>query len=239
MCGLAWLWLVACAVEGVRAAPDLAGNFQFLYLCGSAAHPNGVVVSVLRTPAVLTGEWITMIVAMMFPLLTEPVRTVAFASPWRRRHRSITIFLSGYTLLWIVYGLLPGLIIFIRDSLTFTHAALAGTEVSAIAFIIAAVWTWAPTRRRALVACHRIAPLRPVGWRADLDCLRHGLVIGWGCLRVCWAPMAALMLTRHSVGAMAVTALLLAYERYRLPHKSRLLGYAWTIGAGWVLVAHS
>src|SRR4051794_11485016 len=49
--------------------------------------------------------WLTMVVAMMFPLLLHPVRHVALRSFRHRRIRSIGGFLVGYMGLWLAAGI--------------------------------------------------------------------------------------------------------------------------------------
>lgn len=218
--GLSWLWLLGRAGIGWdsnRAMQDICRAPQAL---NSAA-------SLLAAMAGGFGGWCLMVTAMMFPLLGEAVANTAFATPCYRRQRAIAIFLVGYLALWLMMGAAVraaviglNLLLPVKDN-TLAHV------LPVIGFGVAAMWVWLPARRRAQLNCGRTIPLRLSGWRAESDCLRYGVIMGWACVRTCWAPMAALMLASHGLGMMALVAGLLAYERFFLPHKSKLLGYAW------------
>jgi len=148
-------------------------------------------------------DWMVMVAAMMLPLTVDAVRATALRSLWRRRHRAIAGFLAGYMVPWLVAG---WLVTTLRMEV-WAHSAAA----PAVAFLAAALWLLTPAHRRALAACHRTQPLAPVGWRADLDCLRFGGTIGTACVRSCWPLMVACALAGHGpialAGGMAVGAL--------------------------------
>lgn len=168
------------------------------------------------------GGWCLMVLAMMPPLQGEPIRHVAYAAPWYRRQRAIAAFLAGYLLVWLALGI----IVQLAAALAADQLAFAGPSPAA-AFALAALWTRHPAGLRARFSCGRTVPLRAVGWRADADCLRFGLLMGKACLLTCWAPMAALALAGHGVGMMLLVAVPLVYERTRLPPRSRAMGYWW------------
>jgi predicted metal-binding membrane protein len=147
-----------------------------------------------------------MIAAMMLPLAVAPVRRTAHASLWRRRHRAIAGFLLGYGAIWIIAGgaALAGLAIWHPDRWT----AVAG-------FTVASVWELTPLKRRALSLCHRTVPLRPLGWYADIDCLRYGMGQGRNCLTSCWAIMLGALLAANHLPVMAgLTALCVAQRHW-------------------------
>jgi hypothetical protein len=230
--GLAWLSMIAAeaATRGWLGGGMAEPGFQAI--CYAPRQAAAGLWARAPEVAAWSAGWLFMVAAMMFPLLTEPVRTVAFASPRRRRHRSIVFFLIGYTLLWSGFGLaLAAALQVVAIGKTASSLPIA----AACGFALAAAWVWMPARRLALVACGRTMPLRTLGWRADLDCLHYGVVMGKTCVRTCWAPMAALMLAHHGLAEMALVALLLAYERYFLHHKSKLTGYFWGAAALWSL----
>lgn len=145
--------------------------------------------------------WLVMIVAMMFPLVRDSIRTTAARSLWRRRHRAIAGFLAGYLGPWMAFGVVASVAVAsLRTPERFQPAAALG-------FGAALLWQVTTPKRRALLACHRTRPIAPTGWRADRDCLRFGWTIGSSCLVSCWALMLACMLAGHSLPAMAgVTA---------------------------------
>ena len=153
--------------------------------------------------------WAFMVVAMMVPLVVEPIRTTAARSLWRRRHRAIALFLTGYLTTWIGAGVAAILL-----------ARLLGLSeesprlLVAAGFALAAGWQLSPAKRRALNACHRTVPLAPHGARADRDCLRHGAWTGARCVTSCWPLMLACALAGHAPAVLLGVTLMLTGERY-------------------------
>ena len=128
-----------------------------------------------------------MVIAMMIPTLIAPARFAAFRSLWPRRHRAILGLLLGYIVVWAMAGLL-------WQSILVLTGWSPGLVASAIVFAAAAAWQITSAKRRSLRACHRSRPLSPIGWRADVDCLRYGLSHGAQCVVSCWLLMIACML---------------------------------------------
>jgi hypothetical protein len=155
------------------------------------------------------GDWLVMVVAMMTPLVTSSIRTTAARSLWRRRHRAIAAFLVGYVLPWALVGLpVAAFSVWTRPAAS-RQLPLA---VSA-AFLVAAAWQLAPAKRRALVACHRTAPIAPYGWRATRDAVRYGRMIGATCLVSCLPLMLVCAIAGHSLAPMAAATAVGVAER--------------------------
>jgi predicted metal-binding membrane protein len=171
------------------------------------------------------GTWMLMVVAMMFPLVVGSIRKTAERSLWRRRHRAIGAFLTGYLASWVMVG--AGVIALLASA--HLNGAHHSPIFGAAGFAIAAVWQLTPIRRRALRACQRTMPLAPVGWRADADCVRFGCTIGARCVTTCWALMLACTLAGHSVPAMACVALVSAADRW-VPGSPRYVTSAILVG---------
>jgi hypothetical protein len=172
-------------------------------------------------------RWMLMVAAMMVPLNLHSVRQAAFRSLRGRRHRAVGVFLLGYLAPWAALGLAEALAS--RLPLPRGLAGVAG-------FVAAAVWMTTPVYARAVVACHRIVPLAPRGWRADADCLRFGASVGGACLLACWASMTACALSGHSLPAMLGGAAIGAIERTSFRLRARrtavaMLGLAIAVGA--------
>jgi predicted metal-binding membrane protein len=171
--------------------------------------------------------WLIMSAAMMLPLTIAPVRHVAFRSLWKRRHRAVFCFLLGVALIWTAVGLLWIAILGLHGASAF------GTVASSLVIAVAAGWQFTPAKRRALLACHRTVPLAVDRWRADLDCLRYGLLHGRHCLLSCWALMLAAMLLHPGLPAMFGASVVALTERYR-PQRLRtasLLALALAVSA--------
>ena len=138
--------------------------------------------------------WCLMVLAMMVPLMLERLRWVAFQSFRHRRHRAILLFLIGFLLPWMLVGVVPTWL----RTLDWSYNPLVAPGI----FGLAALWVLAPVRTRALAFCHLTIPLAPLGWKADRDCLRYGLIIGASCVATCGFLMLACALTGHNLIAM-------------------------------------
>jgi hypothetical protein len=150
-------------------------------------------------------NWCLMVVAMMVPLMLEPLRWVGFRSYRHRRHQAMLLFLAGFLLPWMMVGILPA---WLRTEHWFHNPLIASGMLG-----LAALWVPVCVRTRALVYCHRTAPLAPSGWKADRDCLTYGLLIGASCVVTCGFLMLACTFTGHNLIAMLGGAVLGALER--------------------------
>jgi len=239
--GLAWLWIGVAEASASGLLGPAWIDPALLSLCRSMSRDRSAWDALGAPAGPWLGAWLLMVPAMMFPLVTEPVRIVAFASPWRRRHRAMAAFLGGYTLVWLAFGvvtLLAGRVAtFVLQALALPGSgAVADALAAAAGFALAAAWAWTPMRRRALAGCHRTRAVGTTGWRADLDCMHFGTLVGWACVRSCGAAMAALAMAGHGAVAMAALAGLLGMERYRLRRGSRAVGYAMAFAAAAMLM---
>jgi predicted metal-binding membrane protein len=172
-------WALADAVALCQARetlPDLWDNMRTAWNVGA-----------------VTGmglNWFVMALAMVPPLTLPLIRHVAARSFTARRDRSVALFLAGVIGVWLCVGLVLTLAVACWPPLMGI-----GVPGGGAAMIAAAIWQVTPMKRRALRRCHRTFPLMPWGWRADCDCIRHGLRHGLTCVANCWALMCAAMLT--------------------------------------------
>ena len=155
-------------------------------------------------------HWPVMIAAMMFPPLIVQLRIVAARSLWSRRHRALILFLSGYSILWLLYGLLAeaGVQLQQRASLAGFHFLIPSS------LLVAALWQLTLRKQKSLVACHLTMPLAPCGWRADLDCCRFGVRTGANCCISCWLLMFACAAAGHALWALLVATVVSWTERF-------------------------
>ncbi|REJ77181.1 MAG: hypothetical protein DWQ30_15990 [Acidobacteria bacterium] len=181
---------------------------------GHAAHGPGDAGPLAVWPTL--AHWQLMVVAMMFPLILQSVRTTAFRSFAARLHRAIGLFLLGHLLPWTLLGAVVAVVIPSRP----TPLGVA------TAFAVAAVWQLTPTKRRALVACHRSQALAPRGWSADRDCALFGARIGTSCVMSCWALMLACTVAGHVLPVLLACGLLGAAERFSWRPRTRWLSGA-------------
>ena len=172
-------------------------------------------------------HWIIMVAAMMFPLLNEPVKHVAFSVKLKDKYFGILSFLAGYIIVWTVIGILFLLLPFCLDTLVNIQNLFLKALTNASGFLVAAALVWLPSRPFRMTRCSQTAPIGIQGWKLPADCFSYGLKIGLACLSLCWSPMAALILSNHNPALMLIATIVIVYERYLLPHTSKFSGYAW------------
>jgi predicted metal-binding membrane protein len=163
--------------------------------------------------------WIVMVVAMMLPLTVACIRVTAARSLWARRERAIGVFILGYLTAWVLAGLaISALLHSLR-----VHEWFRPAIATSLIFAVAAVWQLTAAKRRVLRSCHRTIPMAPNGWRANLDCLRYGWMIGGNCLLNCGTLMVACSLSGHNLAVMAGAGSISFAERHATrPNQPRL-----------------
>lgn len=167
-------------------------------------------------PALAFG-WFAMLVAMMPPLLREPIEYLAARGLRGWRAGQITAFLTGYMAVWLVAGaiIVPASLLMSQHGPTALAAALA----------LAGLWHCSPLRQRSLNRCHRLPSLGACGPAALADSLRWGASQGVWCVLGCWAIMLLVTLCGDwHLPAMAVATIWLAAERLERP---RPAGWGW------------
>ena len=181
--------------------------------------------------------WLLMIIAMMFLLLREPLQHISVSVRKKNMVPAAFSFLLGYTLLWVVAGAGFLLLPFIGSYTLQGQSTLVKTIITAGIFMLAAILTWLPARPIQMARCSKTIPIRIEGWQVYSDSFYYGIVIGLACLHMCWAPMAAMLFTRHELLLMYIVTVVLFYERYLFTHTSRATGFAWiTLAASLLLL---
>lgn len=231
------LFAWALLVIGLSAnSPQInhIGNIIYCTPTGTSEVPGGYTASTVLSLIVSTMRngllpCIIMIMAMMFPLLNEPVKHVAFST--RRKDRDIAIFcfLMGYLITWIVTGMLFLLLPVFLNIAAGKPAPFVQGLISAAVFLLAALISWLPYRPIQMMKCRQTMPISIRGWQLPVDSFLFGLKTGATCICICWIPMAALMLAPHNMLLMYIATVVLILERYLLPHSSKFPGYAWTV----------
>lgn len=166
------------------------------------------------SPAATAAGWLVMLVAMMPPLLLEPVGHVWYSSQQRRRIRALLLFGLAYTAVWftLAFILLPAAILL----------RLAASDAAPLAAIALAVaWSASPPAQSARNRCHRLPAITPFGRAADRDCLRQGVASGLACAATCWPWMLVPMtFDGFHVAAMAAAGIVLFAERVAPPQRA-------------------
>jgi len=167
----------------------------------------------MNPPAQLAAGWALMLVAMMSPVLIQPIRHIRLRSFTHRRARSIMFFVAGYAAIWMVLG--GGLL---SVSLAAKLSAPESYLVAGGIALIAVVWQFSPIKQRCLNRCHGHRELAAFGIAADFDALHFGTTHGIWCAGSCWALMLfPMLMPRGHIIAMAAVAILIFGERLEQP----------------------
>jgi predicted metal-binding membrane protein len=151
------------------------------------------------------GSWATwpvMCAAMMLPAVLPDCRRIALSglSRWRRRGPALVV--AAFLGVWTATGI----------ALVPAAGLVAGSSLPAVlALVAAAAWELTAAKRRAILACHRFAPVAPRGMGAIRGYLREGARHGVWCVASCGFLMTSVALAGHDgllvmVVATVVTA---------------------------------
>jgi predicted metal-binding membrane protein len=163
-------------------------------------------------------SWVTMVVAMMLPSSMPMIRlflTASGAQP--ARGRLLATFLSGYALVWAIFGFvaLGGDVLLHRFEESSTWLSTRPWLLPAVALACAGVFQFTSLMDRCLRECRHPGPFLVRHYRRGPGpAFQLGLRHGAFCLGCCWA----LMLLMFAVGAtslpwMAVLTALMVYEK--------------------------
>jgi hypothetical protein len=201
-------WSVSLALSAPSAIPVLCGT-PLRALWGS---PDAFLEPPV-TPLGVTVAWLAMLLAMMPPLLGEPLRHVWFSSLPARRPWAILLFAASYFAVWVLVA--PALIL-----LAWLLRGVADGAAPAFALCVALAWSCAPWTQRARNRCHRVCRIGAAGLRADGECIAYGMRFAGRCVTVCWPWMILPLLveTLHVV-AMVGVALWMTLDRIAPPRR--------------------
>ncbi len=172
-----------------------------------------------NTALTFMGMWTVMMIAMMLPVFTPALLRYRQATGLRdgRRLQALSALAAlGYFGTWIALGLAiyPLGAGFAALETRLPLLARVSPAVAASIVMLAGAWQLSAWKSRQLACCR--GAMRP--WfahpTAARTAWRHGLRLGWRCLKCC-APLTTLLLVLGvmDVGAMAVVTLASALER--------------------------
>jgi predicted metal-binding membrane protein len=152
------------------------------------------------------GVWVTMTAAMMLPSASPMVLVYAkvAAGSSRRPVASTVVFLAGYVVAWIAYGLVAyGLYRLVRSlDPAFLGWSREGPIVAGAVIALAGLYQLTPMKQICLRHCRTPFHFVLHRWHAGaLGALRMGVEHGLWCVGCCWA----LMLVLFAVGVMSLT----------------------------------
>jgi predicted metal-binding membrane protein len=195
------------------------------------------------------GVWVTMMAAMMLPSVTPMTLVFSRVSAERqRRGRSFVptwVFVSGYLVAWVAYGLLAyGIFRAIQSAHLHAFSWHAqGPLIAGGAIAAAGLYQLSPLKRVCLRHCR--SPMHYVlgGWRPGWrGAVRMGLEHGAFCVGCCWGLMLILFaLGVMSIVWMLVVAGLILAEKV-LPFGeglSRVFAVAFVAAGIWIAAAPS
>lgn len=153
-------------------------------------------------------SWLAMLVAMMTPLLVDPIDHLWTRSFRSVRGRRVALFALAYALAWTTAGWL------LASASSYLTSMAPGASPAVAAVALALAWQTTPAKQICLNRCHALPTIRAFG-PGDREVLYFGLRFGWWCFGSCWA----LMLVSMCVGGphvlvMAATTAVAVGERH-------------------------
>lgn len=201
-------WLLGFSAIGFLYTALVAEPASLPAICGSLARMDlgdlGVVLGPGWSAMALLAGWLAMLLAMMPPLLAQPVLHVWWSSLGPRRPWALFLFGSAYTAVWMGAGavLIPAAMA-LRLTIPWAAAAV-------VALGLALTWSSSPAAQGARNRCHRMRRIAAFGRNADRECVQQGLLTGAACVAACWPWMLLPMMVDsiHAVAMAAVTVML-------------------------------
>jgi predicted metal-binding membrane protein len=199
-------WVLAIVLDHSVLVPYLCSPNSPVW-AGLAAFIAAISVN---APGGQALSWFVMLLAMMTPLLWQPLAHVWDRSLAERRGRAVLLFLGSYFGVWML-----AMAVLALAALGLRIVAGSAAMTFAIAAVAAVLWQMTPAKARFLNRCHALRPLPAFGLAADIGSLRYGLQVAAPCIGTCWAMMLLPLTgdTAH-IAVMAMTALWMLSERY-------------------------
>ena len=168
--------------------------------------------------------WLLMLIAMMFPLLSDPIRQVWKRNFPRKRLTGIFAFLTTYVAVWMMISMvLSAIAAFMQQHLYGNEWLLLGAALS-----ITLLWQSSPWNQACLNHCHIVPRISPFGLAAERDCGYYGFLKGAWCIGSCWALMLLSMLAmKFGTLVMLIASVVMFIEqllpsrpaRWKLPYR--------------------
>lgn len=214
----AWFVLPAFVCASGWAATGVGfGAAALPTFCATSAGPAAPLGAtldlalVLNPPSLLVVGWMSMVAAMMVPMLVLPLRHVYERSFVSRRVRRMLLFVAGYAAVWIAAAtiLLPLALILVWGM----HSA-ALVVITAFALL----WQVSPAKQFFLNRCCRRPALAAFRVMAETAAFKYGITHALACVGACWALMLLpLAITHGHELAMLLVGLFVGLERLERP----------------------
>jgi len=199
---LAWLYLVALALEMARGDMTLMGMeamapIEAMAKGGAmvmAAHPWSVM-----TFALMLAMWWVMMIGMMVPSAAPTILLFARLQRGKslesRPAMRSALFTLGYLILWLAFSIAATVAQWVLSEAALLSPMMASASPVLGAVILAAtgIYQLTPLKRACLDHCQSPIGFLSTHWRkGDLGALRMGLAHGVYCVGCCWFLMALL-----------------------------------------------
>jgi predicted metal-binding membrane protein len=137
--------------------------------------------------------WVAMMVAMMFPSAASMILMFATVSAGRRQRAQAFVptwvFVSGYLLVWVLFGVAAYVVATVADRLAGQSMWLMdnAARIGGLVLVIAGFYQLSPLKNVCLTKCRTPTQFILTSWRDGYGgALRMGLEHGLYCLGCCW-----------------------------------------------------
>lgn len=210
----------------------------------TATRPHAIE-SGLRAVLVGWAMWLTMVAAMMLPIVTPWILLFAGlshrGSPAARWRFSTLSFVGGYLAVWGAYSLIAAAMQLGLQRAAWLHGPemRVGATVGGGLLIVAGIFQLTPLKSACLRHCRTPLGFLLTRWRSGPSgAFRLGLTHGAFCVACCWALMAlAFVLGVMNLSWMAALTLVMCAEKLmpRGPTLARVFGVAFVAWGAWLI----
>jgi predicted metal-binding membrane protein len=199
-----------------------------------------------REASLFLGNWVVMMVAMMFPAAAPMALTFhglrAVTRPLENAFVSTWVFVSAYLLVWTIAGL-AAYAALLTARYAFTRVTLSTTVTSQLggaSIVVAGIYQLTPLKEFCLSKCRE--PIRFIASRDEAaTAFGMGLLHGLYCVGCCWLLFVILFPFGMGVISMIAVTLIILAER-RTPSWSQpishVAGLALVLSGVLVIVTH-
>ena len=199
-----------------------------------------------REASLFLGNWVVMMVAMMFPAAAPMALTFhglrAVTRPLENAFVSTWVFVSAYLLVWTIAGL-AAYAALLTARYAFTRVTLSTTvtnQLGGASIVVAGIYQLTPLKEFCLAKCRE--PIRFIASRDEAaTAFGMGLLHGLYCVGCCWLLFVILFPLGMGVVSMIAVTLIILAERRTLSWSqpiSHVAGLALVLSGVLVIVTH-
>ena len=199
-----------------------------------------------REASLFLGNWVVMMVAMMFPAAAPMALTFhglrAVTRPLENAFVSTWVFVSAYLLVWTIAGL-AAYAALLTARYAFTRVTLSTTvtnQLGGASIVVAGIYQLTPLKEFCLSKCRE--PIRFIASRDEAaTAFGMGLLHGLYCVGCCWLLFVILFPFGMGVISMIAVTLIILAERRTLSWSqpiSHVAGLALVLSGVLVIVTH-